>query len=171
MLLQLLFADAYSACTAVYRLQGGGFHRVMAADLLTGAVVIRIPRFEGVSLSDEAAALSFIHNHSMIPVPRVLNVDTSPFNVLGAPYMIQTKVPGDKLYHIYPTSQASYISRPSQSPSLVYGFLLESLISKSTLQYGIVHAGEYVTVIPWTQRQSKASRDFIRDSQRGCAAT
>src|SRR5882762_9636577 len=26
-----------------------------------------------------------------------------PSNVLGAPHMIQTKVPGDKLYHIYPT--------------------------------------------------------------------
>src|SRR5882762_2205497 len=26
-----------------------------------------------------------------------------PSNVLGAPHMIQTKVPGDKLYHTYPT--------------------------------------------------------------------
>ena len=102
-LLQLHFANAYSDCTVVYRLQGGGFHRVMAADLPNGAVVIRIPRFEHVSLSDEAAVLSFIRNHSKIPVPRVLKVDTSPSNVLGAPYMIQTKVPGDKLCHIYPT--------------------------------------------------------------------
>ncbi|KIM91477.1 hypothetical protein PILCRDRAFT_57823, partial [Piloderma croceum F 1598] len=100
---QLLFTDAYSPCTVVYRLQGGGFHRVVAADLLNGAVVIRIPRFEHVSLSDEAAVLSFIPNHSKIPVPRVLKLNTSPSNVLGAPYMVQTKVPGDKLYHIYPT--------------------------------------------------------------------
>jgi hypothetical protein len=56
-LLQLLFADAYSACTVVYRLQGGVFHRVIAADLPNGAIVIRIPH---VSLSDEAAVLSFI---------------------------------------------------------------------------------------------------------------
>jgi hypothetical protein len=76
---------------------------VVAADLLNGAVVIRIPRFEHVSLSDEAAVLSFLRSHSKIPVPHVLKLDTSLSNVLCAPYMVQTKVPGDKLYHIYPT--------------------------------------------------------------------
>jgi Phosphotransferase enzyme family len=100
--LQLLFTDAYSACTVVYRLQGGGFHRVVAANLLNGAVVIRIPH---VSLSDEAAVLSFIRSHSKIPVPRVLKLNTSPeSNVFCAPYKVQTKVPGNKLYHIYPTT-------------------------------------------------------------------
>jgi hypothetical protein len=49
----------------------------MAADLLNGSIVIRIPRFEHVSLSDEAAILSFVRNHSKTPVPRVLKVDTS----------------------------------------------------------------------------------------------
>ena len=102
-LLHQLFPSAYATSTAVYRLQGGSFHRVIAADLLNRGAVIRIPRFEYVSLSDEAVVLSFVRSHSEIPVPRVLKLDISSSNVLGDPYMVQVKVPGDKLYHIYPT--------------------------------------------------------------------
>lgn len=137
MLLQLHFANAYSDCTVVYRLQGGSFHRVMAADLLNDAVVIRIPRFEHVSLSDEAAVLSFIRNHSKIPVPRVLKVDTSPSNVLGAPYMIQTKVPGDKLCHIYPTM--TYEEKRSVVKQVAHLLGQMSRISMSSI--GILRGG------------------------------
>jgi hypothetical protein len=80
LLLGQLFADAHSSSTAIfatiYRLQGGGFHRVIniAADLLDCAVVIRIPRFEFVPLADEAAVLSFVRQ---LPVLHVLKLDTS----------------------------------------------------------------------------------------------
>jgi aminoglycoside phosphotransferase (APT) family kinase protein len=102
-LLGQLFVDAHSPSIAVYRLQGGSFHCVIAAEVLDRAVVIRIPRFEYVPLADEAAILSFVRSHSQLPVPHILKIDVSASNVLGDPYMIQMKVPGDKLYHLYPT--------------------------------------------------------------------
>ena len=70
---------------SVYRLQDGSFHRVVAAD---DVIVVRVPRFEHVSLRDEAAVLAFIHTYSKMPVPRVLKLHTCPSNVVGAPYMV-----------------------------------------------------------------------------------
>jgi hypothetical protein len=46
----------------VYRLQDGSFHRVIAANLLDPAVIVRIPRFEyGPPLADQVAIL-FLHS-------------------------------------------------------------------------------------------------------------
>jgi hypothetical protein len=46
----------------VYRLQDGSFHRVITANLLDPAVIVRIPRFEyGPPLADQVAIL-FLHS-------------------------------------------------------------------------------------------------------------
>ena len=95
------------------RVCGGSFNRIIELRRVyhrchrlggrshTTHYILRIPRFTEHRLSDDVALLQFLeHNEPGLRAPRVVAFDTTPDNPLGAPYMIQKRVPGYNLFKV-----------------------------------------------------------------------
>ncbi|KAF2874695.1 hypothetical protein BDV95DRAFT_458523, partial [Massariosphaeria phaeospora] len=63
--------------------------------------VLRIPRWESVSMEAVIATLKVIGDRAQIPTPRVIAYSLSEGNVLGKPYMLQPRLPGLSLNTVY----------------------------------------------------------------------
>lgn len=82
---------------------GGGYNRVIGAELSSKErIVIRIPRF-GDEIDDIVAILQFLKNYSSIPVPHILHFDLTDKNSIGSPHMVQKYVAGHPLEQLMPT--------------------------------------------------------------------
>ncbi|KAJ9610292.1 hypothetical protein H2200_005069 [Cladophialophora chaetospira] len=64
--------------------------------------ILRIPRFEGARLDRDIAILQFIHRYTTIPAPTVLAFDVKSENPLKSPYMVQNRIKGTDLFHLFP---------------------------------------------------------------------
>ncbi|KAI0594490.1 hypothetical protein F4775DRAFT_606223 [Biscogniauxia sp. FL1348] len=92
----------------VDRLEGGGYNRIIGISRrlsdelnLRFHFVLRVPRFESSQIDCEVAALRFVHQHTEIPTPVVLEFDTTNWNPIGSAYMIQNYIPAVNLYDMY----------------------------------------------------------------------
>lgn len=97
----------------ISRLEGGSFNQIMTADLhrVDGdsepeKVVIRIPRWyapEDLPNEDiplQCAVLKMVVDVG-VPAPRVLAYDCTAENAIGRPFMVQSRLPGQKLEDFY----------------------------------------------------------------------
>ena len=94
----------------IERGSGGSYNRIIAVTAdhqfdvnVPRDLILRIPRFEGVELQKEIAALKYIEQRSNIPVPDVVAMDLTAENVLERPYSIQKRIPGIILQSVYPS--------------------------------------------------------------------
>ncbi|KAJ7931762.1 kinase-like domain-containing protein [Mycena leptocephala] len=95
------------SCTGSYPVAQGGFNTVF---LLTFADALarlrRGPSSESAALpSDflaqefisEVATISFVRDHTLIPVPELYHSDSDAKNAFGTPYMLMKRIPGKSL--------------------------------------------------------------------------
>ncbi|KAL8773222.1 MAG: hypothetical protein Q9209_001898 [Squamulea sp. 1 TL-2023] len=93
----------------VERLKGGSYNRVIGIKTppSTGEAqrmyILRIPRFEIAQQQREIAILRYVRQHTSIPTAEVIFSDSTTQNPLNEPYMIQTRIAGQSLQHVYPT--------------------------------------------------------------------
>lgn len=98
----------------IERMMGGSYNRVIGISIKKkdkgygdtqsppyDNYVLRIPRFEDAHLDNQIGTLAYVRTHSDLPVPKVIAYDLSPDNVLGSPYLLQTRMDGVSLQKVY----------------------------------------------------------------------
>ena len=100
--------------TKVERLEGGSFNRIIGIevddarrksndDKRPGRFILRVPRDDEqhpTDLRNQVALLDYLSTRTTIPVPRVVACDATSDNILGDPYVIQTRIFGENLYRV-----------------------------------------------------------------------
>ncbi|KAF8526625.1 phosphotransferase enzyme family-domain-containing protein [Hysterangium stoloniferum] len=91
----------------VKHMAGGASNRVVRGTLRSDSmdsqknIVLRIPRVQFNSPTNEVAVLSFLAEKTSIPVPRVLHFDASSSNIISNPFVILEYLPGSCLEEVY----------------------------------------------------------------------
>lgn len=95
--------------------------------------ILRIPRFETARIDDDVAALLFVKRlpelelrpgMPEIPVPEVIAFDETENNCLGSCFMVQKRLPGQRLVDVYPHLGHEKQRRVAQDLGHVYRRLL-----------------------------------------------
>lgn len=103
-----IWIDAPAEEIFVDRLPGGGFNRIIGLTRLFQSddkiqYILRIPRFDFARIDRDVAILLFLEQHTRIPAPRVIHFDQTDSNPVLSPYMVQDRIQGTNLYHVFPT--------------------------------------------------------------------
>ncbi len=95
----------------IERLRGGGYNRIIGltrqgldgqSDIET-EYILRVPRFSSqAKVDNDVAVLQFLHQHTKIPIPQVVQFDATKNNALSSPYMVQNRIPGTDLSRTFP---------------------------------------------------------------------
>ncbi|KAJ5261376.1 hypothetical protein N7478_011971 [Penicillium angulare] len=89
-------------------MRGSSFDRVIGVFVVDGQkplidhYVLRIPYFDDANLANNLAPLKFLLERTTIPIPEVIQFDTTTSNPLGGPYAIMTRLSGSSLRPSYP---------------------------------------------------------------------
>jgi len=89
--------------------------------------ILRTPRYASVGgIQETVATLSFLKEHTTIPVPRVEAFDASRDNILDRPYTIQNLVSGTALISAYPKLSHSGRCRVATELGGIFKQMLET---------------------------------------------
>lgn len=76
--------------------------RGKASTEVTKSYVVRIPRQENPSIYEDVAVVESLRTRLALPIPEVMSFDTTCENVIGKPYMILQRLPGQSLARMWP---------------------------------------------------------------------
>lgn len=94
----------------------GSFHHVILLSIeiseqIVKELVLKIPPAHGLpdrwqtedeyELENEAMLMQYIRQKTDLPVPEVLNFDNTYSNVIGAPYILMSKLPGKSAWNLW----------------------------------------------------------------------
>ncbi|KAL8948072.1 MAG: hypothetical protein Q9222_005713 [Ikaeria aurantiellina] len=88
-------------------MKGGSFNRIIGIEPVrevneeAARYVLRIPRFEDAQQQRETAIIRYVQKNTSIPTTTIAFSDATADNPLKDPYVIHTRIPGQRLHDVY----------------------------------------------------------------------
>lgn len=96
-----LCSTVFGAKATVEHLKGGDYNRVMGISVPDGDYVVRIPRPWVVPIEYAVGPVKLMEGFPEIPTPTAVAWDAGRLNELGDPYLILTRLRGQRLDEVY----------------------------------------------------------------------